>query len=144
MVFAQGDEFEAVMKESFNKGLTVKLVITGNSMEPFFKEHIDTAVITKYKNDGKVGDILLFKRPNGRLVLHRVLAVNNDGVIFKGDNQSFTEGPFSQEQILAKCICRVRNAKITDENSPRWKFFKAYGKSKLLKNAVSVLHRIIK
>lgn len=117
-------EFIPVMQQQFNDGLTVQLVVTGNSMLPFLVHRRDSVVLTKYNGNAKKGDILLFKRIDGKCVLHRVKTIDNDGLYFIGDGQINTEGPIDESAVLAKCCSVIRKGKLINESSFTWLFFK--------------------
>ncbi len=57
----------------------------GISMRPMLKEGRDTIVVTKKEGRLKVHDVALYLR-EGRNILHRVIAVTDEGYIIRGDN----------------------------------------------------------
>lgn len=64
----------------------------GDSMMPLLREHKDIMVIRKITEPLKKYDAVLFKRPNGAYVLHRIIKVCGLGNYrIAGDNRSFSE-----------------------------------------------------
>ena len=64
----------------------------GNSMMPLLREHRDVMVIRKITSPLKKNDAVLFKRPNGAYVLHRIIRVCGQGkYLIAGDNRAFEE-----------------------------------------------------
>lgn len=95
--------------ETINKALQNRQPITihpqGTSMFPLLKEGRDCVVIAPFENHTPhVNDIILYRRDNGLLVLHRLCKSKKDGYYFVGDNQTELEGPLCRKQLLAYVI----------------------------------------
>lgn len=64
----------------------------GDSMMPLLRQHKDIMVIRKITEPLKKYDAVLFKRPNGAYVLHRIIKVCGLGQYrIAGDNRWFSE-----------------------------------------------------
>ena len=64
----------------------------GDSMMPLLRQHRDVMVIRKLTEPPKKNDAVLFKRPNGAYVLHRIIRVCGNGQYrIAGDNRAFSE-----------------------------------------------------
>lgn len=64
----------------------------GDSMMPLLRQNKDLMVIRKITEPLKKNDAVLFKRPNGAYVLHRIIRVCGLGQYrIAGDNRSFSE-----------------------------------------------------
>ena len=64
----------------------------GDSMMPLLRQHRDIMVIRKITEPLKKYDAVLFKRPNGAYVLHRIIKVCGLGQYrIAGDNRHFAE-----------------------------------------------------
>jgi len=72
----------------FGGGATYVLV-SGNSMEPSF--HRNDLVILRQASDYQVGDIATYHHPDIGPVIHRIIAVEGDRFILKGDNNSWND-----------------------------------------------------
>ena len=60
--------------------------VKGDSMMPLLRQNIDIVKIVK-ADEIKENDILLYKRPTGEYVLHRVIKIDDDCYVTCGDNR---------------------------------------------------------
>lgn len=67
---------------------TGKYVATpvGTSMYPMLRSRTDTALIVPVTRALKRGDVILYRRPSGQLVLHRICRTTPNGYVLGGDN----------------------------------------------------------
>ena len=100
------EELLPLLLEVIESGAAFRLYPRGTSMLPLLRQGIDSVDLVK-PSVLKKGDICLFRRQNGTLVLHRIVNVDRDGTLsFRGDNQTETEQGITADQILA-CVARV-------------------------------------
>jgi hypothetical protein len=100
----------------------VPVPIRGVSMRPFLRDG-DYAYLISLPDRIKAGDILLFRRPNGQYVLHRVHKRRRDGsFLLLGDSQLAAE-PVDREQLLAKTAFVRRKDRICRPGGLCWWFF---------------------
>lgn len=100
------------MDEALAKHGTIQIEPKGYSMYPLFVPGRDMAVISAIgEHKCKRGDVLLFRREDGLLVLHRLCRVKKDGLYMVGDNQEAIEGPILREQVLGILVQMVRKGK---------------------------------
>ena len=98
---------------------TIQVQPQGYSMYPLFVPGRDSAVIEKADCDRlKKGDVILYRRENGILVLHRICRITKDGFYTVGDNQTAVEGPLTASQISGKLIHIIRNGYSFSVNHP--------------------------
>lgn len=119
----EASDFLPILEKQFAAGCGVNLTVTGNSMRPFLADKRDTAYLIAFGGNAKKGDILLFRRADNSLVLHRVQKITPDGIYFAGDAQTFIEGPVSFDKITAECNAVVRKGKLITEKNIIWRFF---------------------
>lgn len=137
------EELSPLLLDCLTQGQEVVLTVTGNSMFPFLRHRRDQAVLTKV--DGSTlqpGDVPLYRRRDGRFVLHRVV-VRDDGqaryilgeqdplpsvdpggrlrYTMLGDAQTALEHGIGAEQIVAKATAFHRNGKVWDCDSPAYR-----------------------
>lgn len=95
-------EFAEIIEDTVKSGGIVPLIVTGNSMRPFMHDGKNTVWLRACKEtDFKRGEILLFRRTGGAIVLHRIRKVSDDGnLIMNGDAQYWCES-IKKEQALA-------------------------------------------
>ena len=90
----------------------VQIKPEGYSMYPLMVPGRDQVVIKK-ADPCKIrrGQVWLYRRGNGMLVLHRVWKVRSDGIYMVGDNQTETEGPLPKEAFIGIVVSFIRNGK---------------------------------
>lgn len=116
-------EFAGIIEKTVSSGGTMPLVVTGNSMRPFMKDGRDTVWLEACKEkDCKRGKILLFRREDGKFVLHRVRKVKPGGIlVMNGDAQYWCE-EIKKEQALAVVTHIETNGKKQSCNSFTYRF----------------------
>lgn len=75
------------------------------SMEPTL--HIEDYIIIKKSNEYKIGDIIIYKNENSPLIIHRIVQINGNQIITKGDANNLNDEPILKEQIKGKYICKI-------------------------------------
>lgn len=95
-----------------SEGNILRIKPEGYSMYPMFVPGRDEAVIRgKGQASARRGDVVLYRRENGMLVLHRLHHRRKEGLYMVGDNQVRTEGPLSEEQVIGILDGFIRNGK---------------------------------
>ena len=106
---------------------TIQFQPQGYSMYPLFVPGRDSAVIEKADCDRlKKGDVILYRRENGILVLHRICRITKDGFYTVGDNQTAVEGPLTASQISGKLIHIIRNGYSFSVNHPVYRILSGF------------------
>ena len=86
-------------------GFRIYRVISG-SMQPALQ--IGDVIIVKKSNNYSERDIITYS--NGlTTITHRIIAINNDKVITKGDSNEVDDKPINKEQIVGKFFFRISN-----------------------------------
>ena len=86
-------------------GFRIYRVISG-SMQPALQ--IGDVIIVKKSNNYSERDIITYS--NGlTTITHRIIAINNDEVITKGDSNEVDDKPINKEQIVGKFFFRISN-----------------------------------
>jgi hypothetical protein len=93
----------------------------GDSMLPLMREHRDLLIIEK-RPEGrcKKFDIVLYRRPSGKHILHRIIKVRKDDYIIAGDNRWEREIGVKDEWIFGVLTGIVRDGKKIDLKG--WKY----------------------
>lgn len=101
------------------QGQVIRIKPQGYSMYPMFVSERDEAVIEAAEPEKlKRGDVVLYRRDGGILVLHRICKIRNDGFYMVGDNQREVEGPLREDQIRGVLIGFVRKGKYRSVSDP--------------------------
>lgn len=98
-------------------GYSVFSAETGSMMPTMEKGDI---VIIKIGDEIKENDIITYKSGNA-LITHRVVEINGDKIIAKGDNNNAEDEPINKEQVIGKSVFIINNVEIwkkvfTDKN----------------------------
>ena len=97
---------------------------TGNSMMPLLREHRDILIINR-KTDKRLRilDCPLFKRDDGKYVLHRVMWVRKKDYVICGDNQWYLERGISDKHIIGVLTAVIRDGKRLEMNSFKMRLY---------------------
>ncbi len=86
-------------------GYGVLEVISG-SMEPTI--HIGDLIVIDTKQESyQAGDIITFYDVDGSFVTHRIISINEETMITKGDNNNTSDEPISVDKIVGKYVVKI-------------------------------------
>lgn len=113
-------EIEKLLKQ----GETVQVQTNGNSMYPLLIPNRDWVRIRQTDTEElKRGDVILYRRKDSILVLHRVWKRSGDDFYLLGDNQVEIEGPLEGKQIRGKMVGLIRRGKEISQDSPGYRIY---------------------
>lgn len=95
------DEMDDIISAVIKNDGKVSIIASGVSMEPFIKNKKDVVTLIGAGRKLRKGDVPLYRRGNGKVVLHRVIGEDKNGYIMRGDNQWTNEYGIKDENILA-------------------------------------------
>ena len=107
------------MKTQLEKDGIIAFVPGGVSMWPTLKDKGQSVVVQKKTERLQKMDVALFLRADGSYVLHRVMAVLDDGYVMLGDSQINPE-KVSEDQVIGKMTGFYRGKKYVDVNSSEY------------------------
>lgn len=100
----------------------VPVPVKGVSMRPFLRDQ-DMVYLIPLREPVRPGDIVLFQRPGGQYILHRVHRCLYDGsFLMLGDSQLQTERISGQQMRATVAFARIGGKDIRP-GSLRWCFF---------------------
>ena len=79
------------LEEELRSGKACVSTTVGDSMEPMLRNRKDTIIIEPVHGRLKRYDLPLYRRPDGKYVLHRILHVKKNGYVICGDNRWWKE-----------------------------------------------------
>lgn len=107
------------IEKALQEGRTLQIKPQGYSMYPMFVPGRDEAVIAPVKPaELKRGDVALYRREEGILVLHRLVRHTKEGFYFVGEQQTEVEGPLRADQIKGVLIEFIRNGRRISIQNP--------------------------
>ena len=99
----------------------------GTSMWPLLIEGKRRVKITAAEGKMlKKGDIVLYRRTDGTLVLHRIMKIEEDGFRVCGDHQWKLDEKVQEEQILAVAQGFFINGNYIDEKTWWYRLYKRF------------------
>lgn len=102
-------QLEVQKKEYINIfGYSVFSAETG-SMSPTIE--IGDIVIIKLGDEIREKDIITYKKENV-FITHRIVEINGDSIIAKGDNNNTEDEPINKDEILGKAVYIINNVEI--------------------------------
>lgn len=112
------------IEKLLSEGNNVKIKPQGWSMYPLIvygrdKVIIEPPVAKRYKR----GEVVLYRRKTGILVLHRIYKTDSKGYYMVGDNQTEIEGPIKHSQIKGQMAAVVRKDRVIPVSSPCYKIY---------------------
>lgn len=139
------EDFKKEIVPLIEEGLTVPLIISGGSMEPFLAHNRDILYISKPVFPLRKGDMAFYERKNGKIVMHRVYKVKNGSYYFTGDAQTDIEGPVCEENIFGEIrrVCR-KGKKVDRKNFVFWFFYAVWIRIVPLRPFIMKVYRTFK
>ena len=72
---------------------------------------IGDIVIVKINGDFLENDIISYKE-NNKIITHRIVKIDNDKIITKGDNNNVADSEIFQKDVIGKVVFVVKNVEI--------------------------------
>ncbi|MBO5420531.1 MAG: S24/S26 family peptidase [Clostridia bacterium] len=117
------NDIAPLIKETLEESGEVSFVSAGVSMLPTIRDREDTVTLVKPKGHLKKGDVPFYQRDNGQYILHRVIYVNGDTYVMRGDNQWQNEYNVRHDQIIGVLYSFDRNGKTYKVTDPGYKIY---------------------
>lgn len=107
------------IEELLERGETIQIHPQGYSMYPLFIPGRDEAIIGRADvSKLRRGDVVLYRRENSILVLHRIWEKRPEGFYMIGDNQMEVEGPLRPEQIRGILLAFIKKGRKISVKNP--------------------------
>ena len=97
-------------------GYRIFKIVTG-SMEP--KLHVNDILLIQEVDEYKIGDIITY-RYEDEYVTHRVISVEGDQIVTKGDANNTTDEPISKDIVVGKMLKRLDIITYLNNNPIVW------------------------
>ena len=122
ITISQMEQLMPLIEESLTAGKSVQLYPHGISMLPMLRQDIDSVVLSPLRGRLKKYDIPLYKRDNGKYVLHRVVNVGETYTCI-GDNQYVYEKGIRDDQLIAVVTAFTRGDKKISVNNFSYRLY---------------------
>ena len=117
------DEFVVLLQETFSRGLELTFTPTGRSMLPMLDGKEDKVTFSPKPDRLRRYDVAFYRRPNGQLVLHRVVGFKDGDYVFSGDGQYDYEYGVRENQILAIMTAFTHKGKPHRVDEPAYRLY---------------------
>ncbi len=116
---------KADIEKMLREGKTVQFQPQGYSMYPLFLPGRDAAIVQPVTDPAKLkrGDVVLYRREQSILVLHRIWKRDGSGFYLVGDNQKEIEGPLKAEQMKGILTGFIRKGKYCPVRNPAYRLY---------------------
>ncbi|MBR6719827.1 MAG: S24/S26 family peptidase [Clostridia bacterium] len=102
-------DLEPLIRETLENGYTFPMMPRGTSMLPLIREGYDSVILSPLPDEVKAGDIILYKRDDGKFVLHRVIRKERNAYTMCGDNQTVLEKGILRQHMIAVASGMIRD-----------------------------------
>ncbi|MCC8097926.1 MAG: S24/S26 family peptidase [Eubacterium sp.] len=102
----------------------IVIPIKGISMNPLLYADKSLVFIRKSEGRPKKNDVVLYVRPNGIMVLHRIIGFDGDICLIRGDNTFFIERvPLSAVKGVMESCWRGKDSSEIKTTDPRYRLY---------------------
>lgn len=116
------DVFLKEVRTLIAEGHHVTLLVRGVSMRPFLEDRRDKIVLTK-PHTPLVGDPVLAEIAPGKYVYHRIIAIEGDKVILKGDGNVQGTETCRLCNVVASTQAFIRRGKSYSPQGRVWRWY---------------------
>lgn len=84
----------------------IKLFRVGSgSMNPYLK--INDIIVVKSQDEYQINDVITYKIKDNELITHRIVDINNNKVVTKGDANNIVDKPIKKKNIIGKVVSKT-------------------------------------
>ena len=111
------------IQAELNAGRCVRIRPKGVSMEPMLRQGRDSVLLAPPPAELRKFDLPLYRRPDGKFVLHRVVKAHSGAYDLCGDNQFVIEKQVPPEWVIAVVVSFIRKGKEISCNSIPYRLY---------------------
>lgn len=113
------------IEEQLKNGGTYVSTTSGSSMRPMLRDRRDRVIVTAIGDrELKKYELPLYRRADGKYVLHRIIGVKEDCYVIRGDN-TFQKEFVPREQILGYVTEFYRGEKHVETDNRAYRMYAA-------------------
>jgi hypothetical protein len=119
-------EFQRLVSELRHRGHSIRFTARGSSMMPFVRNGDVLTAVSADASTLRIGDIAFYRRPDGSLVAHRVLARSRRRgatplICTRGDSRWLATESVSDDQVLGRIVRIERAGRVIRPGHPAWR-----------------------
>ena len=120
------EQFFSIVEKSIASGESVEIRVRGSSMYPALRDNSHRVVLVPWKREYLRVGMMALIRWGGRHVLHRLVAIQGEVLVFRGDNLPYTVEKVGERDIVAFVRSVIDpQGRVTDSRG--WRFAIASG-----------------
>jgi signal peptidase I len=109
-----GAQLQEILDAVLSRGVPLRFQARGFSMHPVIRDLDLVTVSPLPQRSLRAGDVIAFRQPDhGALVLHRILRVERDGFLVRGDNLPAPDGIVPARDVIGLVTLAERAGAIT-------------------------------
>ena len=113
------------IEDELRKHGTYATNTVGTSMQPLFKTHRDAVFVALPQKEIKKYDVLLYRDPHERYLLHRVIGIKDGVFIIRGDN-TYKKEYVPCERVIARMVSFTRKGKHHEVGELGYRFYSRF------------------
>ena len=136
------------VEEALKSQETASFLTSGVSMRPLFRTNRDMVILKQPERDLRKYDVVLYRVKSGKYVLHRIIRIDGNTLVIRGDNTYSLEYVDKSEVLAVLTEFNRKGKRISVENkgylfyAKVWNFI--YPARFVLKKALSLAKRVCK
>lgn len=121
------------VKDDIAAGKMHHVLAKSNSMKPFIVRERDELILQQTdEHSFQKGAILLAELGGQNHVLHRLVKIEGENLVLRGDANLNRTELCGRNDIIAEVVTVVRNGKLIKKGSPGWNFYRYFWPSSSL------------
>lgn len=118
------EDLMPIFREQLESGKKVQFAPSGISMRPMLEHRVDQVFLEKAtKENVKKWDVVLFKGDNGAYVLHRIIKLDAEGFVTRGDNNYYDDKKQSYDALIGRVYRYEHKGKERDVSDFLYKLY---------------------
>jgi len=124
IVKLDSDQLHLRLQSILEQQWDVSIPVAGNSMQPLWQHNRDSVVLKSCeRHELKKGDVVLYRRSTGQIVLHRIVKINQESYDLCGDAQVDIERNLPKSCVLAVMVEFYRKGKRYSSRQPLYRMY---------------------
>lgn len=115
------------VKDDIAQDVILRYVVKSNSMRPFIVSERDEVILKQVNSDSfQKGTILFAELGERHHVAHRLIEVDGDNLVLRGDANFKLKEMCGRGDVIAEVVAVVRKGRKVKRGSPTWNFYRYF------------------